>query len=212
MTPSLGLHLASAAVVLICWSSSFLAAFPFNVTEELSGDGAEPEFIFPIMRTTRMPASIAPTQKVTTITRLKDFVFNQVVDFLKDNLLLITVVTSLLIVIIFIVCCASAMSHKRKLDAFYPPAKSFTPRTYMDHGARPRDPKPQQQPVAQHLRAPSKALVGDKEGKDPRPKPQAASDMEKVEAEVQKEEPQSSSPSKPLVCTCHLKKATPPAH
>ncbi|XP_062399658.1 uncharacterized protein tmem119a [Sardina pilchardus] len=223
-------NLSCVVAVLICWSGASTFAFPLNITMEMSGDGAEPE-IFPAVLTTHIPVSVAPTQKVSTITttiiRIKDFVFNQVVDVLKENLLLFTVVTSLLIVIIFIVCCASAMSHKRKLDTFYPPTKKYLPRTYMDHGAHSKDPYPGLVPqantaIAKNLRTPSKALVGAKEGKEPRPKPlegPVMQEFEEVEVEMQKDEPKlqsvkqsaSQSTSQPVVCTCHLRKASPPS-
>ncbi|XP_031425709.1 uncharacterized protein tmem119a [Clupea harengus] len=220
-------NLPCVVAVLICWSATSICAFPLNITMEMSGDGVEAE-LFPAVLTTHIPVPVTPTQKVSTITttiiRLKDFVFSQVVDVLKENLLLFTVVTSLLIVIIFIVCCASAMSHKRKLDTFYPPTKKYLPRTYMDHGAaQSKNPQPQATTAtAKSLRTPSKALVGPKEGKDPRPKPlevPAVQEVEEVDVEMQRDEPkvasdprspgQSTSPA--VVCTCHLRKGTHPA-
>lgn len=214
--------LSCVVVVLICWSGATFA-FPLNITMEMSGDGAESE-LFPAVLTTHIPAPITPSQKPSTITttiiRLKDFVFNQVVDVLRENLLLFTVVTSLLIVLIFIVCCASAMSHKRKLDAFYPPTKKHFPRTYMDHGSLSKDLPLATNGPAKSLRTPSAALVGPKEGKDPRPKPlegPAMQEFEEVDVDMQRDEPkqhsQAKSPtqntSQPVVCTCHLKRASP---
>lgn len=179
--------------------------------------------IFPIARTTHVPPSPSPPPNITaTFIRIKDFLFNQVVDFLKENLLLIIVVTSLMVVIIFIVCCASAMSHKRKLEAYYPP-KTFAPRKYMSQPSKAME-KPHNQiqegktTTAKALREPTKALVGEKEGKDPRPKPKEVQKVEDVEeVEMQKDEPKKkeepqpttsdATSSHPLVCTCHLKKA-----
>lgn len=220
-------NLSCMVAVIICWSGATLA-FPLNMTLEMSGDGAESE-LFPAVLTTRIPVPVTPTQKVSTITttmiRLKDFVFNQVVDVLRENLLLFTVVTSLLIVIIFIVCCASAMSHKRKLDTFYPPTKKHFPRTYMDHGPLSKDLSelaPQATTsTGKNLRTPSEALVGAKEAKNPRPKPlegPAMQEFEEVDVDIQRDEPKRHSETKssnqttsqPVVCTCHLKRASPP--
>ncbi|KAL2092795.1 hypothetical protein ACEWY4_012593 [Coilia grayii] len=220
-------NLLCVVAVLICWSGVSTFPFPLNITVEMSGDGAEPAELFPTVRTTYVPSPVTPTKKVNTITttiiRLKDFVFNQVVDVLRENLLLFTVVTSLLIVLIFIVCCASAMSHKRKLDTFYPPAKKYPPRTYMDHGVQSKGPHSEFSPqptstTAKNLRTPSKALVGPKEGKDPRPKPlevSAVQEVEEVDVDMQKDEPKpqaeprntNQNTSQPVVCTCHLRKA-----
>ncbi len=72
--------------------------------------------------------------------------------------------------------------------------------------------------TAKALREPTKALVGEKAGKDPRPKPkevQKVEDVEEVEMQKdelkKKEEPQpttsSVTSSQPPVCTCHLRKA-----
>ncbi|KAL0193787.1 hypothetical protein M9458_012083, partial [Cirrhinus mrigala] len=190
---SLSLHFVCLLLTALWGSSCFAKPAPFNVTMEGSGD--EPELIFPIARTTNVPPSPSPPPNITaTFIRIKDFLFNQVVDFLKENLLLIIVVTSLLVVIIFIVCCASAMSHKRKLEAYYPP-KNYVPRKYMSQPSKAME-KPHNQiqdgktTSAKTLREPTKALVGEKEGKDPRPKPKEVQIVEDVEVvEMQKDEP-----------------------
>lgn len=202
-------------LLVALWCGACLtAAIPFNASMEGSGD--EPELIFPVARTTHIPPSPSAAPNITaTFIRIKDFIFNDLVDFLKENMLLIIVVTCLLVVIIFIVCCASAMSHKRKLEAYYPP-KNYTPRKYVNQPnkavERPQQTKPQMT-SAKTLREPTKALVGEKDGKDPKPKEvQQVMDVEEVE--MQKDEPKKPQPStsngtssQPLVCTCHLKKA-----
>ncbi|XP_065106103.1 uncharacterized protein tmem119a [Paramisgurnus dabryanus] len=218
------------ALLIALWGGScFTNAIPFNISTEGSGD--EPELIFPIARTTQVPPSPSPSPNITaTFIRIKDFIFNDLVDFLKDNLLLIIVVTALLIVIIFIVCCASAMSHKRKLEAYYPP-KTYAPRKYMSQPSKGMEKTKQTKPhnqiqdgkttAAKTLREPTKALVGEKDGKEPRPKPKEVEQVVDVEeVEMQKDEgkakmePQPSSSnansSQPLVCTCHLRKANHP--
>lgn len=221
---SLSNSLRCLCVLLIAlWCSTcFTNAIPFNTSMEGSGD--EPELIFPVTRTTHIPPSSSPAPNITaTFIRIKDFIFNDMVDFLKENMLLIIVVTCLLVVIIFIVCCASAMSHKRKLEAYYPP-KNYAPRKYMSQPNKPME-KPQQTKLhnqndkttsAKSLREPTKALVGEKEGKDPRPKPMEVQQVVDVEeVEMQKDDPKMPQPStsnatssQPLVCTCHLRKAT----
>ncbi|XP_060763600.1 transmembrane protein 119 [Neoarius graeffei] len=215
-----------AFVLLIAfwsWSCSTMA-FPFNMSVEGSGD--ERELIFPTSRTTHIPPP-SPTPMLsitTTFIRIKQFLLHDVVDFLRDNMLLIMVVMSLLIVIIFIACCASAMSHKRKLEAYYPPKKQV-PRKYMTVPSKGEEQSLMEPHSAttSYQRSPSKALVGDKEGKDPRPKPkevQKAEDVEEVE--VQKEEEKKKEEPKPststagngqaLVCTCHLRKSNQTSH
>ncbi|XP_056602238.1 transmembrane protein 119-like [Triplophysa dalaica] len=215
-------YLCVLTIALWC-STCFSEAIPFNASMEGSGD--EPELIFPIPRTTHIPPSPSPAPNITaTFIRIKDFIFNDLVDFLKENMLLIIVVTCLLVVIIFIVCCASAMSHKRKLEAYYPP-KTYTPRKYINQPnkamEKPQQTKPHHQDgqttSGKPLREPTKALVGEKEGKDPRPKPKEVQQVVDVEeVEMQKDEPKNPPPStsngtssQPLVCTCHLRNANP---
>lgn len=193
-----------------------------------------PVDVSPVSPTT----TLAPTRVstitntiTTTMIRLKDFMVTRVVNFLQDNMLIIIVVTSLLIVMIFIICCAATMSQKRKLEAYKPPANS--PSKSMDHtaegvksssevqsrvcGGPDSARRVQIQGTPKNLRTPSTALVGEKVGKEPKPK-----EVQKVR-EVEEEEmrrvepkhkglkaeevPQSSSTSQPMVCTCHLRKA-----
>lgn len=86
---------------------------------------------------------------------------------------------------------------------------------------KPQQTKPHNQDgkttSAKTLREPTKALVGEKEGKDPQPKPKEVQQVVDVEeVEMQKDEPKKPQPStsnvasgQPLVCTCHLRKANP---
>lgn len=192
----------------------------------MDGSGDEQELIFPTSRATYVPPP-SPTPMLsitTTFIRIKHFLFHEVVDFLRDNMLLIIVIMSLLIVIIFIACCASAMSHKRKLEAYYPP-KKHAPKKYMTVPNKVADQRLMEphSATASYLRAPSKALVGEKDGKDPRPKPkevQKAEDVEEVEVQKEekkkKEEPKASTSTagndQAPVCTCHLRKANQASH
>ncbi|KAK6306318.1 uncharacterized protein tmem119a [Coregonus clupeaformis] len=182
---------------------------------------------------------VSPPTLVSTITntititmiRLKDFMLTRVVDFLQDNMLIIIVVTSLLIVMIFIICCAATMSQKRKMEAYKPPANP--PRKYIGDTAGGVEPSSEVQSrvfggpdsarriqgTPKNLRTPSAALVGEKVGKEPKPK-EVQKVREVEEEETRRVEPKhkgqkaeevqpSSSPStsQPMVCTCHLRKA-----
>ncbi|XP_031685845.1 transmembrane protein 119 [Oncorhynchus kisutch] len=183
--------------------------------------------------TTLAPTLVSTITNTITITmiRLKDFMLTRVVDFLQDNMLIIIVVTSLLIVMIFIICCAATMSQKRKMEAYKPPANP--PRIYMGDTAGGVEPssevqsrvydgpdfarRVQIQGTPKNLRTPSTALVGEKVGKEPKPKEvQKVSEVEEEETrrveskhkgQKAEEVPQSSSTSQPMVCTCHLRKA-----
>lgn len=236
--------LVTFVTLLSLWCSVCHATPLFhNMSMDGSGDEPELELLFPT--STRAPVHISaatgpPTLTntiTTTMIRLKDFVLTRVVDFLQENLLIIIVATSLLIVMVFIICCASAMSHKRKLEAYKPPANS--PRKYTSEktGGRKNSGELQDRPYAvdhvkrvqtqsmaspKHLRQPSKALVGER-GREVRSSPRQ--EVRKVrhaeEVEKRKEEPKykeqprqreevqqsSSSSSAHPVCTCHLKKA-----
>uniref|UniRef100_A0A674F4T4 Transmembrane protein 119a n=1 Tax=Salmo trutta TaxID=8032 RepID=A0A674F4T4_SALTR len=190
------LHLSCVSLVML-WGHGCARHVPmvYSISMDGSGDGGD---------------TITNTI-TTTMIRLKDFMVTRVVNFLQDNMLIIIVVTSLLIVTIFIICCAATMSQKRKLEAYKPPANS--PSKSMDHTAEGIQGTPK------NLRTPSAALVGEKVGKEPKPKEvQKVKDVE--EKETRRVEPkhkgqkteevqQCSSPStsQPMVCTCHLRKA-----
>uniref|UniRef100_A0A3Q3E686 Transmembrane protein 119 n=1 Tax=Labrus bergylta TaxID=56723 RepID=A0A3Q3E686_9LABR len=189
----------------------------YNISMDGSGDEPELELLFP---TTRAPVHISAATEApsftnsitTTMIRLKDFVLTRVVDFLQEHLLIIIVVTSLLIVMVFIICCASAMSHKRKLEAYKP-----SPNPPKKHTAEKKN-RVHAQSSPRHFRQPSKALVGEK-GRDvrssPRQEVRKVRDVEQVEKrreepkhkEPPKQREESPSSSSPPVCTCHLKKS-----
>lgn len=212
----------------------------FNTSMDGSGDEAELELLFPTSFSTRAPTHLItaatgapdlPNTITTTMIRLKDYVLSRVVDFLQENLLIIIVVTSLLIVMVFIICCASAMSHKRKLEAYKPLPKPAQKHAADKTSARKNSSELQERPYAvdhvkrvqtqssispKMLRTPSKALVGER-GREVRssPQPEGRKVREAEEVEKPREQPKarqevqpstSSSPPQP-VCTCHLKKA-----
>ncbi|XP_017269353.1 uncharacterized protein tmem119a [Kryptolebias marmoratus] len=247
MTSHLVFHATCVTLLWLCCSLSHSTPLFYNISVDGSGDEAELELIFPTSFSTRAPVHLTvvtePPSFTTTVTntitttmiRLKDFVLTRVVDFLQENLLIIIVVTSLLIVMVFIICCASAMSHKRKLEAYKPlpnpPRKNMAKKT---GGSKPSG-EPQEKPYAvdhvkrvqtlssaspKHLRTPSKALVGER-GREVRSSPRQevkkvrhAEEVEKrreeskhkEEVKVQQSFSPTSSSSQP-VCTCHLKKS-----
>uniref|UniRef100_A0A3Q3JZ73 Transmembrane protein 119a n=1 Tax=Monopterus albus TaxID=43700 RepID=A0A3Q3JZ73_MONAL len=215
-SPSLcPLHLA----IIVCHCTPLF----YNISMDGSGDEAELE-LFPTSFSTRVPFQIntatgAPNTITTTMVRLKDLVLSRVVDFLQENLLIIIVVASLLIVMVFIICCASAMSHKRKLEAYKP--LPHPPKKYVEK--KPGGLQTQSTASPKNLRMPSKALVGEKGrdvGSSPRQEVRKVREAEKVEKlreepkhkeqlkhkeEVQQSHSPSASSSQPA-CTCHLKK------
>uniref|UniRef100_UPI003AAC048E uncharacterized protein tmem119a n=1 Tax=Centroberyx gerrardi TaxID=166262 RepID=UPI003AAC048E len=203
----------SCVTLLVLWCSGCHASPLYNISMDGSGDDGEQELLFPTSFSTRAPAHITSATSApsltntitTTMIRLKDFVLSRVVDFLQENLLIIIVVTSLLIVMVFIICCASAMSHKRKLEAHKPPAhparkyvadktagvkgaSDFQDRPYaVDHVKRIQT---QSMASPKNLRMPSKALVGEK-GRDVRssPRQEVRKVREAEEVEKRREEP-----------------------
>lgn len=237
MTLRLAPLLAGAALLWLCCCACCASPLLSSVSEEeASGDEAELELLLPASFSTRGPTQQQPTTPTaapdlmgniaTTVIRLKDFVLSRLVDFLQENLLIIIVVTSLLIVMVFIICCASAMSHKRKLEAYKPLPKSSSkkpaaerqtsgeflerPTFSVEHVKRVQM-QVQGSASPKHLRTPSKALVGER-GRDV--KVRKAREVEEVKQREQYRDqgkPSSSSSSSNSssahpVCTCHLKK------
>ncbi|KAJ3604395.1 hypothetical protein NHX12_029136 [Muraenolepis orangiensis] len=239
--------MCAAAALLVLAGSGLGSPLLFNAsTDGGSGDGGgEPELLFPASFSTRAPAAVegegqgdrlvtaAPPSLGngihTTMIRLKDFVLGRVVDFLQEYMLIIIVVTSLLIVMVFIVCCASAMSHKRKLEAYKPPAGKARPAAAKASPAEVQQERRAQgvdhvksvriqSASPQNLRTPSKALVGEKgrEGRSsPRQEERKAREaeeplmpaVERREARSPKEQLRQKEEPQQVVCTCHLKKA-----
>lgn len=193
MKSCLVFQLTCVTLLSLCCTVCHSTPLFYNISMDGSGDEAELELLFPVSFSTRAPVHItaatgAPTLTntiTTTMIRLKDYVLSRVVDFLQENMLIIIVVTSLLIVMVFIICCASAMSHKRKLEAYKP--LPHPPKKYMadKEGGRKDSGELQEKPYAvdhvkrvqtqsmaspKNLRVPSKALVGER-GRDVRSSP-----------------------------------------
>ncbi|XP_040898583.1 transmembrane protein 119 [Toxotes jaculatrix] len=213
MKSGLVFHVTCVTLLSLWFSVCHSTPLFYNISMDGSGDEAELELLFPTSFSTRAPVHITtatgtPTLTntiTTTMIRLKDFVLSRVVDFLQENLLIIIVVTSLLIVMVFIICCASAMSHKRKLEAYkplpHPPRKYMADKTSgrknsselqersyaVDHVKRVQT---QSMASPKHLRMPSKALVGER-GRDVKSSPRQ--EVRKVrqaeEVEKRREEP-----------------------
>jgi len=226
------------AVLLVLAGAATCSPLLFNAsTDGGSGDGDEPELLFPASLSTRPPASASASEEAegaeeggnpqattappslvngitTTMIRLKDYVLSRVVDFLQEYMLVIIVVASLLIVMVFIICCATAMSHKRKLEAYKPPggngpvARKEQPavakagpvegsqergRPYaVDHVKSVQIQSAMASP--KNLRMPSKALVGEKgrEGRSsPRQEVRKVRDAEEPVAVERREEARS---------------------
>ncbi|KAM4616497.1 uncharacterized protein tmem119a [Polymixia lowei] len=205
-------HLTCVTLVLLWCGGSRASPLLYNVSMDGSGDEGELELLFPTSYSTKAPVHITSTTNAPTLTntitttmiRLKDFVLSRVVDFLQENLLIIIVVTSLLIVMVFIICCASAMSHKRKLEAYkapsQPPRKYVADKTAGAKNSSELQDRPyavdhvkriQTQSMAspKNLRMPSKALVGEK-GREVRSSPRQEVRKVKVEeVEKRRDEP-----------------------
>lgn len=225
-------HMACVALLCLCCRVCHSSPLFYNISMDGSGDEPELGLLFPTSFSTREPVDVTVVTEppsltntiTTTIIRLKDYVLSRVVDFLQENLLIIIVVTSLLIVMVFIICCASAMSHKRKLEAYKPlpnpPRKYAADKTGKSKCSSDLQERPygvdhvkrvQTQCMAspKHLRTPSKALVGEK-GRDvkssPRQEVRKVRDTDEVEkrreepkqkevVKIREEAPQSVSPS-----------------
>lgn len=208
----------------------------FNMSMDGSGDEAELELLFPTSFSTRAPTHLItattgapklPNSITTTMIRLKDYVLTRVVDFLQENMLIIIVVTSLLIVMVFIICCASAMSHKRKLEAYKPLPKPAKKQTVEKTSARKNSSELQERPHAvdhvkrvqttqssispKMLRTPSKALVGER-GREVRssPRPEVRKVRQVEEAEKRREEPKHREQPKPRQEVLQSSSSSPP--
>ncbi|CAG5867440.1 unnamed protein product [Menidia menidia] len=109
--------------------SSLGTSLPFYSSQEGSTDEEETSFVNSsvstrILSTEHQTTPEDPAQAET------DFL-KQLVNFLEENMLLILVATTLLILVFLIICGAIFMSHRRKVNAYYP--SSFPSNMYVDH-------------------------------------------------------------------------------
>ncbi|XP_069569938.1 transmembrane protein 119b [Brachyistius frenatus] len=145
--------------VVFCISSSRIAALPFYSLLEGSTDEDELSnfnFSLPI-------SNVSPQYQTTTVDsdhEDADFV-DKLVNFLEENMLLILVGATLLLLVFLIVCGSIFMSHRRKVNAYYP--SSFPSKMYVDNrdktgGAKPFNevqdkvsPEQESEPVDSHM-------------------------------------------------------------
>ncbi|KAM6902448.1 transmembrane protein 119b [Xenentodon cancila] len=65
---------------------------------------------------------------------------NQLVNFMEENMLLILVATIFVLLVFLIICGAICLSHRRKVNAYYP--SSFPSKMYVDHKDKTGGTKP----------------------------------------------------------------------
>lgn len=178
MLPTGRRHLIGLSAVF-CISISPLLATPLSFYTSIEGSTDEEE-TGNLTQVLHVSNSSFEDQ-TTPPSAVQDFL-SQAVSFLEENMLLILVLCSLTILTFLIVCGAVVMSHRRKVNAYYP--SSFPSRMYVDQrdkagGAKffnevPERAAPEQQAekldshkelqaaimkAAKNLRTPSKAVA-----------------------------------------------------
>lgn len=143
---------------VFCISSSSATPLPFYSSLEGSTDEEELSNLTYFLRAGNF-SSVYQTTPVGPTHVETDFL-SQAVDFLEENMLLILVSGIFILLVFLIICGAIFMSHRRKVNAYYP--SSFPSKMYVDHrdktgGAKPfnevpEKPAPEQQsePVDSH--------------------------------------------------------------
>ncbi|XP_035524090.1 transmembrane protein 119b [Morone saxatilis] len=133
----MALRLIGLSVVFFIRSSS-ATPLPFYSSLEGSTDEEELSNI-----TSFLPTSNVSSEYQTTPvgpTHVETDFLSQVVNFLQENMLLILVAGTFILLVFLIICGAIFMSHRRKVNAYYP--SSFPSKMYVDHrdktgGAKP---------------------------------------------------------------------------
>ncbi|XP_026032711.1 transmembrane protein 119b [Astatotilapia calliptera] len=174
----MALHHIGLCVVL-CISSSLSTPLPYSDTLEGSIDEEDNNY-FTFYQPITNVSTEYQTAPANTAQEETDFL-NQLVNFLNENMLLILVAASLILLVFLIICGAVFMSHRRKVNAYYP--SSFPSKMYVDDrdksgGAKPfnevqekASPGQESEPVDSHkqlqadimraaksLRAPNKSV------------------------------------------------------
>ncbi|MEE6509586.1 hypothetical protein FKM82_026925 [Ascaphus truei] len=119
-------------VFLVFTTPLCLARYTPSETEDRTGSGdGEVPAVSPtesreLIRLTTEGLGAYPNGTSTSLN-----ILNNIVQFLKEYMLLIIVVGSLVFLVMFIVCTAVIMSHKHKASAYYP--SSFSQKEYVNH-------------------------------------------------------------------------------
>lgn len=120
-----GHRLLTGLSVVFCISFSHVLATPLSLYTSIEGSTDEEE---PGNLTQVVQVSNSSFKNQTT--PLDTDFLSQAVSFLEENMFLILVWCSLAILTFLIVCGAIVMSHRRKVNAYYP--SSFPSRMYVD--------------------------------------------------------------------------------
>lgn len=125
-----GHHLLIGLSVIFCISISHHLAMPLSLYTSIEGstDEEEPGNLTQVLQVSNSSFEIQTTPP-STVQVETDFM-SQAVSFLEENMFLILVWCSLAILTFLIVCGAIVMSHRRKVNAYYP--SSFPSRMYVD--------------------------------------------------------------------------------
>lgn len=148
----------TALWVVLCLGGS--SATPVILLSSLEGSTDEDEFgNFTSLPPTSNTSSDYQTTPVGPVHMETDRL-SQLMNLLEENMLLILVAGSLILLLLLMICSAIYMSHRRKVNAYYP--SSFPSKMYVDHrdktgGAKPfievpEKPAPEQrvEPVDSH--------------------------------------------------------------
>lgn len=129
MLPTGRRHLIGLSAVF-CISISRLLAMPLSFYTSIEGstDEEEPGNLTQVLHISNSSSEYQTTPP--SAVQVETDLLSQAVSFLEENMLLILVSCSLLILTFLIVCGAVVMSHRRKVNAYYP--SSFPSRMYVD--------------------------------------------------------------------------------
>ncbi|XP_061590180.1 transmembrane protein 119b [Cololabis saira] len=128
------IHLAVGA----CFSSSLAtplySSLEGSTDEEELGNTPSASVSTSIISSTEYQTTPAdPVQEETNF-------LNQLGNFLEENMLLILVATTFVLLVFLIICGAICMSHRRRVNAYYP--SSFPFKMYVDHQDKTGGTKP----------------------------------------------------------------------